>query len=56
MLVITRGYLLNQLLNQFPAEVTVQAQVVMNVAGSKHWEDGEGAIQGSPQACHILSC
>lgn len=23
-------------------EVTVQAQVVMNVAGSKHWEDGEG--------------
>ncbi|CAJ1433877.1 unnamed protein product, partial [Effrenium voratum] len=23
-------------------EVTVQAQMVMNVAGSKHWEDGEG--------------
>ena len=22
--------------------MTVQAQVVMNVAGSKHWEDGEG--------------
>ena len=23
-------------------QVTVQAQVVMNVSGSKHWEDGEG--------------
>ena len=42
----------------------MQAQVVMNVAGSKHWEDGEGAglrrpaeknmeSQGSPPlACH----
>ena len=24
----------------------MQAQVVMNVSGSKHWEDGEGGVGG----------
>ena len=29
------------------SKVTVQAQVVMNVSGSKHWVDGEGTVGSS---------